>query len=135
MEIEEARVEVRGLTRTYGSRLVMKDLSFQARQGEVFVIMGGSGSGKTTLLKHMISLKKPAEGSIPFGADEASLARGTTEYRQGGWTVGDYDGLVALLDSGLRVLSEELVTRLETIVGRYRASTLSTISRGVALSS
>jgi uncharacterized lipoprotein YmbA len=50
--------------------------------------------------------------------DGALLARGTTEYRGGGWTVGDYDGLVGLLDSGLRVLSEELVTRLENVVGR-----------------
>ena len=50
--------------------------------------------------------------------DGAMLARGTTEHREGGWTVGDYDGLVGLLDSGLRALSEELVTRLENVVGR-----------------
>ena len=55
---------------TYGSRLVMKDLSFKVRQGEVFVIMGGSGSGKSTLLKHLIGLKKPAEGSILFGGQD-----------------------------------------------------------------
>ena len=49
--------------------------------------------------------------------DGAMLARGTTEYREGGWTVGDYDELVALLDSGLRVLSEELITRLGSVGG------------------
>lgn len=55
---------------TYGSLVIMRDLNFQVRRGEVFVIMGGSGSGKSTLLKHLIGLKKPAAGAILFeGAD------------------------------------------------------------------
>lgn len=54
----------------YGSLVIMRDLSFQVRRGEIFVIMGGSGSGKSTLLKHLIGLKKPASGEILFdGAD------------------------------------------------------------------
>lgn len=63
-------IEVRDLTMAYGSLVIMRDLSFQVRQGEIFVIMGGSGSGKSTLLKHLIGLKKPAAGTILFdGAD------------------------------------------------------------------
>lgn len=54
----------------YGSLVIMRDLNFQVRRGEIFVIMGGSGGGKSTLLKHLIGLKKPAEGTILFeGAD------------------------------------------------------------------
>jgi phospholipid/cholesterol/gamma-HCH transport system ATP-binding protein len=78
MEKEKAPVEVRGLTMKYGSRLVMKDLSFQVKKGEVFVVMGGSGSGKSTLLKHLIGLKKPAEGSIRFGGEDFGEADETT---------------------------------------------------------
>lgn len=48
--------------------------------------------------------------------DGAVLARGTTDYRARGWTVGDYDGLVTLLDMGLRELSEDLVAGLEKLV-------------------
>jgi phospholipid/cholesterol/gamma-HCH transport system ATP-binding protein len=59
-------IEVRDLTMRYGSLLIMEDLSFRVARGEVFVIMGGSGSGKSTLLKHLIGLKKPAEGEIFF---------------------------------------------------------------------
>jgi phospholipid/cholesterol/gamma-HCH transport system ATP-binding protein len=59
-------IEVRGLTMRYGPLVVMEDLNFQVRRGEIFVIMGGSGSGKSTLLKHLIGLKAPAEGSILF---------------------------------------------------------------------
>ncbi|NBC17708.1 MAG: hypothetical protein GVY18_10385 [Bacteroidetes bacterium] len=45
--------------------------------------------------------------------DGAVLARGTTDYRADGWTVGDYDELVALLDTGLRELSDDLIAALE----------------------
>jgi phospholipid/cholesterol/gamma-HCH transport system ATP-binding protein len=59
-------IEVRGLSMSYGSLLVMKDLDFRVRRGEIFVIMGGSGSGKSTLLKHLVGLQRPDEGSILF---------------------------------------------------------------------
>ncbi len=63
---EVGPIEVRGLTMQYGPLVVMKDLSFRVRRGEIFVIMGGSGSGKSTLMRHMIGLQEPAEGSILF---------------------------------------------------------------------
>jgi phospholipid/cholesterol/gamma-HCH transport system ATP-binding protein len=63
-------IEVRGLTMRYGPLVVMEDLSFQVRRGEIFVIMGGSGSGKSTLLKHLIGLRAPAEGSILFEGED-----------------------------------------------------------------
>ncbi|MDT8341093.1 MAG: ATP-binding cassette domain-containing protein [Longimicrobiales bacterium] len=59
-------IEVNGLTMRYGPITVMRDLTYQVRKGEIFVIMGGSGSGKTTLLKHLIGLRKPDEGTILF---------------------------------------------------------------------
>ena len=63
-------IEVNGLTMAYGGHVVMHDLSFQVRRGEIFVIMGGSGSGKSTLLKHLIGLKKPAAGTILFEGND-----------------------------------------------------------------
>jgi phospholipid/cholesterol/gamma-HCH transport system ATP-binding protein len=69
-------LEVRGLTMSYGSLVVMRDLSFRVREGEVFVIMGGSGSGKSTLLKHLIGLEKPAEGSILFDGEDFAESDG-----------------------------------------------------------
>lgn len=47
--------------------------------------------------------------------DGEVLARGTTDYRQGGWRVGDYAGLVVLLDAGLGVLSNDLMASLERL--------------------
>lgn len=53
---------------------------------------------------------RPADGRV--------LARGTTDYRKGGWRVGDYAGLVALLDAGVYTLSNDLMTSLEGLAGR-----------------
>lgn len=50
----------------YESMVVMSDLSFEVREGEIFAIMGGSGSGKSTLLRHMIGLHRPDSGQVLF---------------------------------------------------------------------
>jgi len=57
-------IAVQGLTIGYGSYVVLSDLDFEVRQGEVFVIMGGSGSGKSTLLRHLMGLDEPMRGEI-----------------------------------------------------------------------
>jgi phospholipid/cholesterol/gamma-HCH transport system ATP-binding protein len=67
-------IEVKHLKLGYGERVILKDISFQVRRGEVFVILGGSGCGKSTLLKHMIGLYPPMAGEIWFGSDNLVLA-------------------------------------------------------------
>ena len=73
-----AAVEVQGLTMAYGDRVVMTDLSFAVRPGEIFVIMGGSGSGKSTLLKHLIGLRRAAKGRILFGGEDFGATHGAS---------------------------------------------------------
>src|SRR5579872_2517311 len=62
-----ACITVRNLTMAFGSFVVMREINFTVRRGDVFVIMGGSGSGKSTLLRHMIGLLEPAAGEICYG--------------------------------------------------------------------
>ena len=64
---DDAILEVVNLTMAYESYVVMRELNFTVRRGEIFVIMGGSGSGKSTLLKHLIGLKAPADGEVMYG--------------------------------------------------------------------
>ncbi len=45
-----AQITVENLTISYGSYVVMHDVSFTVKKGDVFVVMGGSGSGKSSLL-------------------------------------------------------------------------------------
>jgi phospholipid/cholesterol/gamma-HCH transport system ATP-binding protein len=65
-----AVVEVAGLTRKFGERTVIDDLSFTIHRGETMVIMGGSGCGKSTLLRHIIGVMKPTAGSVRIFGDE-----------------------------------------------------------------
>ncbi|HHJ19950.1 MAG TPA: ATP-binding cassette domain-containing protein [Gammaproteobacteria bacterium] len=51
----------------YGDFVVQRDLDFDIRRGEIFIIMGGSGCGKSTLLRHLIGLMPPASGSVLYG--------------------------------------------------------------------
>ena len=57
-------IRVNGLTMAYGEYVVMRDLSFGIRRGDIFFIMGGSGCGKSTLLRHLIGLNEPARGEV-----------------------------------------------------------------------
>ncbi len=59
-------ITVRDLTMAFGSFVVMHDLNFVIRRGDIFVIMGGSGCGKSTLLKHLLGLIEPAKGEILY---------------------------------------------------------------------
>lgn len=57
-------IEVRGLTAGYAGRVILRDITFGVRSGEIFVILGGSGSGKSTLLKNMIGLYPAMAGEV-----------------------------------------------------------------------
>ncbi len=69
-------IEVKGLRMGYGEKVLMENLNFQVKRGEVFIILGGSGCGKSTLLKHMIGLYPPMAGEIWFGEDNLVTVRG-----------------------------------------------------------
>lgn len=63
-------IEVQGLELGYGLRVVLREVDFTVRRGEIFVIMGGSGCGKSTLLRSMIGLLPPRRGHIRYHQTE-----------------------------------------------------------------
>lgn len=63
-EVPDHILEVRDLVVKYGDTVVLKDISFDVRRGENFVILGGSGCGKSTLLRNLVGLMRPASGEI-----------------------------------------------------------------------
>jgi phospholipid/cholesterol/gamma-HCH transport system ATP-binding protein len=65
------KFEVRNLTMAYGSYVVMQNVSFSVKRGEIFLIIGGSGCGKSTLLKYLIGLKKYSPGKIFYDGVDA----------------------------------------------------------------
>jgi len=75
-DAELSRAELREKT---GCVIAVRDVSFEIRPGEVFVVMGLSGSGKSTLVRTLIRLIEPTAGRIHItgrdvmGADQAQL--------------------------------------------------------------
>jgi len=63
-------VEVSGLSRKFGSKTALNNVSLQARPGRVFGLVGANGAGKTTLIKHLLGRLKAESGSVRvFGFD------------------------------------------------------------------
>jgi len=104
-------IQVSDLTIGYGDTIVLDEVNFEVRTGEVFCILGGSGCGKSTLLKHMIGLHEPFKGHVVIdgidivtaGGDEtqALLRRIGVSYQSGALF-----GSMNLLDNIQIVLSE-----------------------------
>ncbi|MDX2971207.1 ATP-binding cassette domain-containing protein [Kribbella solani] len=60
-------IEVRGLTKQYGSDLVVDDLSFSVEPGQVTGFLGPNGAGKSTTMKMILGLAAPTRGSVTVG--------------------------------------------------------------------
>ena len=69
-------IEVRHLTKKFGGKTVVDDISFNVRQGEVFGLLGPNGAGKTTTLRMMTTLLKADAGQVKiFGHDTVKEGR------------------------------------------------------------
>ena len=53
-EASEDHISVKDLTMAFGDFVVMHDLTFTVKRGNIFFIIGGSGCGKSTLFRHMV---------------------------------------------------------------------------------
>ena len=67
-------VEIRHFKMKFGNKTVIKDLSFDVSQGEVFGFLGSNGSGKTTTLRALLGLYEPTAGELlidgkPYAVD------------------------------------------------------------------
>src|SRR3954469_8889826 len=52
-----AAIELEGLTKRYGERFALDDVSFSVGRGEVFALLGPNGAGKTTLIEILLGLR------------------------------------------------------------------------------
>lgn len=68
----EAFVEFRNVTFGYDERKILKQLSFQVKQGERVTLMGRTGAGKSTILKLLLGLYEPQEGEVQIQGIAAS---------------------------------------------------------------
>jgi phospholipid/cholesterol/gamma-HCH transport system ATP-binding protein len=123
MTVDDAVISVRDLTMAYGSRVIQREVSFDVRRGDIFVIMGASGCGKSSLLKHLLGLIEPAQGEIRFGSinfTAASAAERQALRRRWGITY-QSGGLISAM-----TLAENIALPLEQY-GDYARSELGEI--------
>jgi len=59
-----------GLTKAYGSRVVVRDVNIEISTGEVVGLLGPNGAGKTTTFYMVVGLTKPRSGSVFLGRDD-----------------------------------------------------------------
>jgi phospholipid/cholesterol/gamma-HCH transport system ATP-binding protein len=72
-ESDAVNVRVEGLTKSYGSLLVLKNVTFNVIPGEIFVMMGPSGSGKSVLLRQIAGLDVPTSGTVTVNGLDPTL--------------------------------------------------------------
>ncbi|AKT40474.1 ABC transporter ATP-binding protein [Chondromyces crocatus] len=65
-------ISFRNVRKSFGSKEVLSDVSFDVAEGEVFFIIGQSGVGKSVLIKHLVGLLYPDGGEIWLDGEEIS---------------------------------------------------------------
>ena len=78
-------LECRGLTKWFGSKEAVADLTLNIEKGKIYGLLGENGSGKTTWMKMVSGLTKPGTGEIIYDGhvlgyeDKAKIAYMATE--------------------------------------------------------
>lgn len=129
-------IEVKILTKFYGSARGVEDLSFDIARGEVFGYLGPNGSGKTTTIRCLMGLLRPTRGECRLLGDRVMAGRATQHTRVGylpgefriwpGLTARKSLGILGALggDGNIAKRQEELAERLDLDLDR-RAGALS----------
>jgi phospholipid/cholesterol/gamma-HCH transport system ATP-binding protein len=74
--MSEPAIRLEGVSKSFGDRKVLDDVTLDVAQGKGFCLLGRSGTGKSVTLKHIIGLMKPDRGRVlVHGRDVATLKR------------------------------------------------------------
>ncbi len=65
--MEKITLSVHNLKKVIGKKEIIKGISFDLKEGEVFGFLGPNGAGKTTTIRMLVGLIKPTSGSIQIG--------------------------------------------------------------------
>jgi len=83
--MSDAAIRFEGVTKSFGDRRVLDDVSFEIPRATAFCLLGRSGTGKSVTLRHVIGLMRPDSGCVFVNDDEVSAldSRGLSRMRQG----------------------------------------------------
>ena len=63
----EKAIEIKGISKSFGTKIVLKDINLKIMRGERVALIGKNGSGKTTLLKIILGMIEPDTGTVYVG--------------------------------------------------------------------
>ena len=66
-------LELRGISKAFGSVQALSDVDFEVRAGEVMALVGDNGAGKSTLIKCIAGTHSPDSGKVFFEGDEVHI--------------------------------------------------------------
>src|SRR3954447_5338098 len=106
-------LEIDGLTRRFGAKLAVDDVSLQIEDGSFIGVIGRSGAGKSTLLRLVNRLIEPSAGRIVYNGLEITALRGRKlrQWRARAAMIFQQFNLVGRLD----VLTNVMIGRLSTV--------------------
>jgi phospholipid/cholesterol/gamma-HCH transport system ATP-binding protein len=70
--VTSPKISLRGVTKSFGDKQVLRGIDLDVAAGESLVVIGGSGTGKSVLLKCILGLMEPDAGSIKIDGEETS---------------------------------------------------------------
>src|SRR6185312_3236089 len=70
------KVELRGVRKRFGSKVVLDGVNLKIDRGESLVVIGGSGTGKSVMIKCVLGILRPEEGEIFVDGEEVTKLRG-----------------------------------------------------------
>ncbi|NUP01168.1 MAG: ABC transporter ATP-binding protein, partial [Nonomuraea sp.] len=118
-----AVVQAEGLTKYYGRRRGLEDLTLEIQPGEIFGYLGPNGAGKTTTIRLLLDVIRPTRGTVRvLGADPREAAtRGRIGYLPGELALEGRDRARDYLRFLGRVRGGVPVSRIDALAERFEA--------------
>ena len=117
-----------GLTRRYGDRLAVDDLSFEIHSGETYGLLGPNGAGKTTAISMVAGILSPDAGTVTVAGERVQASRGA-----GKAAIGLVPQEVALYTDLTAEENLRFFGRLQGLSGRALASRIADVLEVVGL--
>ena len=76
-------IDAQQLTRRFGDRIAVEDVSFQVHRGAIFGLLGPNGSGKSTIIRMLLGILPPSDGTASMLGHNAYLESETIKPRVG----------------------------------------------------
>ena len=71
------KIQLTGLTKSFGKKHVLRGLDLSVGKGESVVIIGGSGTGKSVMLKCILGLLRPDQGTVTVDGEDTTYLKGS----------------------------------------------------------